>query len=228
MEWYVSSKQSYDMCIKVTYGICCTYLCRTLKWSAVQNPFFEKNNIRKVLGLYKQNVRIIFCTSIIGDYFWTFCKNKLIQAIRWCTNRSVTEKPIPHSKLITATIMTSSNGNIFRITVPLCGHRWIPLTKGSNTDLWCFFVVSCSKLLNKHSIDREFQTPWRRRNDYNLHWSQREAPEHLRRPVYIFQQWCNAMVLVFNLCNVFPRHWLVTFKRGNIIAIYMVTLSQPR
>ena len=95
--------------------------------------------------------------------------NKLIQAIRWCTNRSVTEKPIPHSKLITATIMTSSNGNIFRITVPLCGHRWIPLTKGSNTDLWCFFVVSCSKLLNKHSIDREFQTPWRRRNDTKIY-----------------------------------------------------------
>ena len=31
-------------------------------------------------------------------------------------------------------IMTSSNGNVFRVTVPLCGestgHRWISLTKG--------------------------------------------------------------------------------------------------
>ena len=39
-------------------------------------------------------------------------------------------------------IMTSSNGNIFRVTGPLCGeltgHRWIPLTKASDAELWCF------------------------------------------------------------------------------------------
>ena len=38
--------------------------------------------------------------------------------------------------------MTSSNGNIFRVTGPLCGeftgHRWIPLTKASDVELWCF------------------------------------------------------------------------------------------
>ena len=37
---------------------------------------------------------------------------------------------------------TSSNGNIFRVTGPLCGdfpgQRWIPLTKASDTELWCF------------------------------------------------------------------------------------------
>ena len=36
----------------------------------------------------------------------------------------------------------SSNGNIFRVTDPLCGkftgHRCIPLTKASNVELWCF------------------------------------------------------------------------------------------
>ena len=39
-------------------------------------------------------------------------------------------------------MMTSSNGNIFRITGALCGeftcHRWIPLTKASDAELWCF------------------------------------------------------------------------------------------
>ena len=39
-------------------------------------------------------------------------------------------------------MMTSSNGNIFRVTGPLCweftGYRWIPLTKPSNAELWCF------------------------------------------------------------------------------------------
>ena len=39
-------------------------------------------------------------------------------------------------------MMTSSNRNIFRVTGPLCGeftgHRWIPLTKASDAELWCF------------------------------------------------------------------------------------------
>ena len=39
-------------------------------------------------------------------------------------------------------MMTSSNGNTFRVTGPLCGeftdHRWIPLTKTSDADLWYF------------------------------------------------------------------------------------------
>ena len=38
--------------------------------------------------------------------------------------------------------MTSSNGNIFRVTGLLCGeftaHRRIPLTKASDAELWCF------------------------------------------------------------------------------------------
>ena len=38
-------------------------------------------------------------------------------------------------------MMTSSNGNMFRIIGPLwrefTGHRWIPLTKASEAELWC-------------------------------------------------------------------------------------------
>ena len=34
------------------------------------------------------------------------------------------------------------NGNIFRVTGHLCGeftgHRWIPRTKASDAELWCF------------------------------------------------------------------------------------------
>ena len=39
-------------------------------------------------------------------------------------------------------MMTSSNGNIFRVTVHLCreftGDRWIPRTRTSDAELWCF------------------------------------------------------------------------------------------
>ena len=37
-------------------------------------------------------------------------------------------------------MMTSSNGNIFGVTGPLCGEfigqRWIPHTKASDAELW--------------------------------------------------------------------------------------------
>ena len=40
------------------------------------------------------------------------------------------------------TMMTSSSGNIFPFTGHLCGEftgpRWIPRTKASDAELWCF------------------------------------------------------------------------------------------
>ena len=47
-----------------------------------------------------------------------------------------------NSEMYSKYMMTSSNGNIFRVTGPLCGeftgHRWIALTKASKAELWCF------------------------------------------------------------------------------------------
>ena len=41
--------------------------------------------------------------------------------------------------------MTSWNGNIFRVTGPLCGeftgHRWIPLTKASDVGFGVFLFI---------------------------------------------------------------------------------------
>ena len=48
--------------------------------------------------------------------------------------------------------MTSSYGNIFRVTGHLCaeftGHRWIPCTKASDAELWCFFDLRLKKRLS--------------------------------------------------------------------------------
>ena len=45
-------------------------------------------------------------------------------------------------QLISVSMMTSSNGNTFHVTGPLCGEftgdRWIPLTKANDAELWCF------------------------------------------------------------------------------------------
>ena len=43
-------------------------------------------------------------------------------------------------------MMTSSNGNIFRVTGHLCGKftgpRWISRTKASDAEIWCFFIYA--------------------------------------------------------------------------------------
>ena len=54
--------------------------------------------------------------------------------------------------------MTSSNGNIFRITGPLfgesTGHRWIPLTKASYAERW-WFILSAPE----QTVEQTLETP---------------------------------------------------------------------
>ena len=52
-------------------------------------------------------------------------------------------------------MMTSSNGNIFRVTGHLCGEFT------SDADLWCFFDLRLNKRLNKQSWGWWFETPSR-------------------------------------------------------------------
>ena len=62
-------------------------------------------------------------------------------------------------------MMTSSNWNIFRVTGPLCGeftgHRWIPLTKASDAELWGFLWSAPEKQLSKKWRHRWFEMPSR-------------------------------------------------------------------
>ena len=62
-------------------------------------------------------------------------------------------------------MMTSSNGNIFRVTDHLCGeftgHRWIPCTKASDAEaeLWCFlWSAPENKRSSKQSRSWWFET----------------------------------------------------------------------
>ena len=41
------------------------------------------------------------------------------------------------------------------------GQGWIPLTKGNDAELWCFFDVSLIELLNQESCGLSFETPSR-------------------------------------------------------------------
>ena len=63
------------------------------------------------------------------------------------------------------TMMTSSNGNIFRVPGHLCGeftgHRWIPCTMASDAELWFFSYLCLNKRLSKQWWDWWFETPSR-------------------------------------------------------------------
>ena len=71
-------------------------------------------------------------------------------------------------------MMTSSNGNISHVTGHLCGeftgHRWIPRTKASDAELWCFIWSALNKRLSKQWRGWWFQTSsrslWRHCNAF--------------------------------------------------------------
>ena len=72
---------------------------------------------------------------------------------------------------IPTTMMMPSSVNIFLVTGPFCGeftvHRWIPLTKASDAELWCL-IYAFNKGLSGQSWGWRFETPscplWRHRN----------------------------------------------------------------
>ena len=78
-----------------------------------------------------------------------------------------------HNITININTMTSSNGNIFRVTGPLCGeftgHRWIPRTNASDAELWRFLWSGPDKRLDRQSRRPWFETPsrplWRHCHD---------------------------------------------------------------
>ena len=62
----------------------------------------------------------------------------------------------PYTDVRVHFMLTSSNGNIFRVTGLLwgefTGHRWIPLTKASGAELW-YFLWSASWVNNRSTDD---------------------------------------------------------------------------
>ena len=72
-------------------------------------------------------------TGKMTSLYW----NRALAKHSWRT------RPIPWLLMLQlVSMMTSSNGNIFRVTGHLCGEftrdQWIPRTKASDTELWCF------------------------------------------------------------------------------------------
>ena len=97
-------------------------------------------------------IRLVYChlehlwLQLVSNGFTSLIKYTLV-----LTNLHISRQTIliygfiAHTHTHTCTVlvmMTSSNGNIFRVTGHLCreftGDRWIPRTKVSDAQLWCF------------------------------------------------------------------------------------------
>ena len=93
--------------------------CRATEWSLIKR--------RHKFGLWT-SLALRLCGISVAQRRWQKC---------WLQNiivYTILLKPIH--------MMASSNGNIFRVTGNLCGEftgpRWIPRTKASDAELWCF------------------------------------------------------------------------------------------
>ena len=105
-----------------------------------------------------------------------FLENDLLDIYNW--------KPCHHDTSLAVTMMTSSNGNIFRVTGHLCGNSLVPgefLAQGPVTRSFdVFFDLRPNKRLSKQSSGRWYETLpcplWRHRNDeWHLRLSQLQA-----------------------------------------------------
>ena len=84
-------------------------------------------------------------------------------------------------------MMTSSNGNIFRVTGHLCGEftgpRWSPRTKGSDVELWYFLDLHLNERLRKQPWGWWFEMPSRPLWIHSNEDSASSSPDQLR-PVW--------------------------------------------
>ena len=133
-------------------------------------------------------------------------------------------------------MMTSWNGNIFRATGHLCGEfigpRWIPRTKASDAELWCFLWSASDKRLSKQSWGGLwFETPlrplWHHRNDWGI--STHIKCVSLR--IYInVESLCTQLSIKLSISiSVWPieaiwRHWSGT-TRAELMACCPMTRS---
>ena len=114
-------------------------------------------------------------------------------------------------------MMASSNGNIFRVTGHLCGeftgHRWIPCTKASNAELWCF--LWSAPWINGWANNREAGDLIRHRTRYDVIVMKRSKTRVKYLFIYMVAKWTPVPCkLYFFLLNIFQNidiYWRMYF-----------------
>ena len=148
-----------DQCVSDTYSDKTFCVLRThifIHWDVIENSpplelsmamhanWLTEMEHNKQCVLYMTDTES--WTAILGSTQIDEHKSILIQPKLPCFHYiSAIRNPGLTAKLVrqhSCSMMTSSNGNIFRVTGHLCGEftglRWIPHTKASDAELWCF------------------------------------------------------------------------------------------
>ena len=115
--------------------------------------------------------------------------------------------------------MTSSNGNIFRVTGPSCGaftgHRWIPLTKASYVELCCFLWPA--PWINGWVNKREVGDLRRNRAHYDA--IVMNDPDHDHHLTMI-----TMMIIIMIIIHHYGHHNHHDHQRHIIIIIILITI----
>ena len=122
--------------------------------------------------------------------------------------------PIKNMLCLRFLMMASSDGNIFSVIGLLWGeftcHRWIPLTKESDSELWCFFDVRPNKRLKK--------------KHWNCRWF-----ETWRHPCYVTVMWanlhCQRWILNENLHYSDTVMGAMAFQITRLTIVYLTVYS---
>ena len=142
----------------------------SVRWSLTDDFVMTKDRKEWFSGTYSflcvaelsisLTVHLTICLSICTDVLWVKWNYyqrmdiwaACVSRLHACLYEFAVWEPAVKSKSISTAearmfwgnkvMMTSSNGNIFRVTGHLCGEftgpRWIPLTKASDAELWYF------------------------------------------------------------------------------------------
>ena len=97
----------------------------------------------------------------------------------------------------------TSNWNISRVTGHLweefASHRWIPLTKASDAELWCFYLICTWTKL------RWFETSTR------SWW--RQCNERIYIYIYIYNSWTNDALMLTHFIKIWIKIHLISCKK---------------
>ena len=109
--------------------------------------------------------------------YWSVVRG-IHQSLHWSLVDSLQKEPVTQNSDVLIFMMTSSNGNIFRVTGPLCGEFTgpgeFPTQRPVTRSFDVLFDLRLNKRLSKQPWGWWFKTPswsfWRQRNELEQAW----------------------------------------------------------
>ena len=104
------------------------------------------------------HIRIVISQRITNKWLWVLLLNECQLSAKW----EIASLICHHLLLSWWRHQVETFSALLALCGEFTGHRWIPLTKASDAELWCFFFGLClNKQLSKQSRGCWFETPSR-------------------------------------------------------------------